>query len=948
MTTSSETENISKKNIVPAYSDQCYLVDNIAEVSSWKDPSKNVLDSSLDNVICTTTSGGTAGILFLNKLTRAVNAQTYISTFPKDYIHAGGYHITIYKELSNGYKHRIYPLHKDVYSAGTEQENIAGQRTASIPLTLKRLSWDYLGTQPAEVDYFIDCVFDFEINASKEFFKPRSWKTPSEAKPYAHPNNPTGLEPPGGFSKYSWSYKDLIVRPRSRALKDGHLIKNQKDFRILLEVRYEISDKQLSKANRAELAKGRIAATGVASEAAYPPGYWRGFTRFMKDCKLDLYLSLKKNTVELMATSPQQKRFKLTLEYNGAVESAFLSPRANVLLPPETEEQRKNRDKYEESVNKAALELLEGHQLSPAEKDKLRGMDIKDVESAASGFNLMDEADVIEEQVFGEDKYINEKTGAQAGVDFLRKKHELELQYFQDQKANKLAAAYRRILDELAKKRKIYYIQKTNKDLLNWFQTRSKVKHLSDSQIQDLNEKIQNDPTGKTEEGREAKEKLDTYQTDRDAAKSVLASETQSLQKKPAVSKERLQESDVFKDKFKEQESYVKSSEENRGEAYKKLQKATFGREDISNLEEPKDDEKIRNIMFFYFGDMLDVVVDFLQENSNDIGLDIWNKNQSKGDREQVKFILGNIEYSEAATNKKRIVNLADIPISVELWDEWWHRTVVKRLAENYPFKAFLRDSLINLVKNAFTNRCKVPGQTINQVRLNVDHVPYYNNRVSFQPKGTSEGGTRYYANLTGQGAGGSLAGHMVYVYATSNSTGYFTGREAVDGDNGVYHILAEGHSRTILHSMSFSKVDQPFLLEAKAEKSGVMRDDLQLSEPYNASMTVFGLTLWKPGRYLYIKFDPDYFTPEQAKSLGLGGYYLITKTSNELTLFGGMSYKWKSGVELKWDQFPDTTQKPSPVYDTTPEWGSPAWVRDAARDYKSKNSWSETKTIDD
>mgnify|MGYP001373647342 FL=1 len=46
-----DTENSSKENIVPSYSDQCYLLDYVTEISSWKDPQRSKLDPSLKNII---------------------------------------------------------------------------------------------------------------------------------------------------------------------------------------------------------------------------------------------------------------------------------------------------------------------------------------------------------------------------------------------------------------------------------------------------------------------------------------------------------------------------------------------------------------------------------------------------------------------------------------------------------------------------------------------------------------------------------------------------------------------------------------------------------------------------------------------------------------------------------------------------------------------------------
>ena len=82
------------------------------------------------------------------------------------------------------------------------------------------------------------------------------------------------------------------------------------------------------------------------------------------------------------------------------------------------------------------------------------------------------------------------------------------------------------------------------------------------------------------------------------------------------------------------------------------------------------------------------------------------------------------------------------------------------------------------------------------------------------------------------------------------------------------------------------------------------------MSEPYHANFSAFGHTVWRPGKYIYMYFPPTWFTKKQAIALGLGGYYLMTKTSNNIQRIG-KRYTWDSQIECKWETFPNSTQKP-------------------------------------
>ena len=118
---------------------------------------------------------------------------------------------------------------------------------------------------------------------------------------------------------------------------------------------------------------------------------------------------------------------------------------------------------------------------------------------------------------------------------------------------------------------------------------------------------------------------------------------------------------------------------------------------------------------------------------------------------------------------------------------------------------------------------------------------------------------------------------------------------------------------------ISFTKTDQPFWLEAKAHDAGYLQKNVHWSEPYNCNFTVYGNTLFRPGRHIHIRFPIAWFQdPAQegshSRALGLGGYFLMTKASNTVVLLPGSGrLDWQTTVQALWTDFGGTMTKPTP-----------------------------------
>ena len=180
----------------------------------------------------------------------------------------------------------------------------------------------------------------------------------------------------------------------------------------------------------------------------------------------------------------------------------------------------------------------------------------------------------------------------------------------------------------------------------------------------------------------------------------------------------------------------------------------------------------------------------------------------------------------------------------------------------------------------------------------------------------------------------------VIYIYATSNNLDHM-GRPSggtlfsQNKQKNIPHIKLGQTTKTRapykyrsspIKNISFSKTDQPFFLEAKGEQAGIKDNPLELSEPYNVSMTLFGNMAFRPGSHFYLMLpqmgDPMYKRlPDgrkqaintYANQLGLGGYFMVTKCQNTVSA-DGQKFEWETEVNALWVGYPEKSSKTGDV----------------------------------
>jgi len=333
------------------------------------------------------------------------------------------------------------------------------------------------------------------------------------------------------------------------------------------------------------------------------------------------------------------------------------------------------------------------------------------------------------------------------------------------------------------------------------------------------------------------------------------------------------------------------------------------------------DDQK--RIYYFYLGDLLDVALNILKRDGNP---------QEFGD---INMLLGTIflhlpkfraaperpwrfgaEVREADREAfalaapTALMNMADLPISLNLFFQFFTDRVIARNRTEWTFRTFLQELFSYLIYPSMGTECAERSRV---VRPNIDilHVSAYgdeNNENRVRP------GSGPDVDRDDQGRwdnrmprvfdqdivpiatyNGRLSDRKLFHYLILQANNFNSaGRNAMDPESptwdaqeGIYWLNI-GNPRGIVKSIKFKKDDQPGMREARMEREGSIGLG-QLRDKYNADITLFGNGLFQPGQLIYLNptvvgLQSPGFATHLSSVLGIGGYHQIITVDSAIS----------------------------------------------------------------
>lgn len=319
-----------------------------------------------------------------------------------------------------------------------------------------------------------------------------------------------------------------------------------------------------------------------------------------------------------------------------------------------------------------------------------------------------------------------------------------------------------------------------------------------------------------------------------------------------------------------------------------------------------KSSDDFLYLNYFYLGDLLYAIMDTLYDEDD---------NYHEG-LEKFKFVLGSFQYEDLldANAQAKVINLANIPISCELFFEWFTENIIKPERNSYPIMFFIRDLAKYLITEILSESCfkrsfdkTLQFKTMSFMGLSSDNKDplgklfnYSSNDLDVLKDAiTLDVGKHYRDNNlplpNDLGSSTSISDYYNYIAVYIDTPRQRTNKDAsttkaLDEQDGIMHYKI-GRDRGILKKIKFAKSDMQYIREARFFRHG--HDGLmQLSAVYKVNMDMIGNTLYYPGMEVFIdplglvgaNSDAD---PRQKRSianrLGFGGYHLVTSVRSSI-----------------------------------------------------------------
>lgn len=317
-------------------------------------------------------------------------------------------------------------------------------------------------------------------------------------------------------------------------------------------------------------------------------------------------------------------------------------------------------------------------------------------------------------------------------------------------------------------------------------------------------------------------------------------------------------------------------------------------------------------IVYFYLGDLLDVVLDGMFKKSITLPDTFENK--------KVKTLLGSLtfydygtltehdfvgkmpgvnnevqEIEKVYTGELSSVNLADVPIALREFSDWFNRKIVNEGREVYTFHEFVTDLINDLVVRAIKTECYdyAPRQ---QIKLTYQPITVPSNQKRTQ---LFRGSTRVRLEeleeipfLTERHRALSDTQEVenyIIIHASIDNPWDLTGDYEADRQKGLYHLFY-GNERGLVKRIKFKRADQPHIRAANiaANFNDAKGATKLLRGIYNADVEMVGNNLFTVGSQLRIVPSvggggSTIRLIDLVEDLGIGGYFLVLERQDTI-----------------------------------------------------------------
>ncbi len=260
------------------------------------------------------------------------------------------------------------------------------------------------------------------------------------------------------------------------------------------------------------------------------------------------------------------------------------------------------------------------------------------------------------------------------------------------------------------------------------------------------------------------------------------------------------------------------------------------------------------------------------------------------------RILLSDIDYkyvTDSPNDKEKMarINIADVPISLDLFQSFIYDKILNSYRNTYTIPQFLNDCTSELLPRAFGSifaTANIAPSVISTAPVFISNSysgPQLRGKLSNSPEVDVNKFQSPLKDFRASSIQDECDYFVIYQQADREIATKSKGKPDKDSQAGIYHFEI-GKNRGLVKSINFSRFDVPYAQEQLMTNQVGLYDELKM--PYQANITMFGNNLFMPGSQIYINpsnigFGSPNLQNSAAYRLGLGGYYTVIKVQTSI-----------------------------------------------------------------
>jgi hypothetical protein len=285
-------------------------------------------------------------------------------------------------------------------------------------------------------------------------------------------------------------------------------------------------------------------------------------------------------------------------------------------------------------------------------------------------------------------------------------------------------------------------------------------------------------------------------------------------------------------------------------------------------------------IPFVYFGDIINFALKTVHGGNKYIN-------------SKYKSLVTDIVLYNPRLSKKLSINIADVPISLTLFQDWFIDNIYSKQLTSYPARQFLQDLFSGLLSEALGSKgC-------------YSSIPKRNTKIGFMEYtiGTESdtdpldplncgrlhvSTVREIRSKSSRSSEADFYTYSVFYLTEADISSWKTTTPEEDYKKGV-PWLTLGRDRGLVKTIDFTRNDIPYMREANLFNSDPTDGLEVLREVYTANIEMVGNNFLYPGAIIYINPSTVILgNPANVSSIaariGLVGYYMVQEVKNSIS----------------------------------------------------------------